>query len=166
MSELSSHFGRILEDGRSEKKNAFENIERIKLMLTEGSIEKINTTVTELIQKESVENTRLQTLILQTSQEKMLQDAIHAFHALEDIRKCISAEEYKKLTDEAHRKVHKEQVDRDAAFCLNTIRTNSQKISNSFKRINDIYIKNRDEILSQEPEKKRVRKNLDEEKSN
>lgn len=148
----------------TEIKNAFENIERIRNMLTPESMEKVNASVKELIVEETNELSKKRTTLRQTSQERLMKDAIQAFHSLEHIRECISPEEFEELTKRASLIVRKEQIDRAIEIRREKIRSNAKKIKDSVQNMSESFSQHRNELISsQEPERKRLRKNSGEE---
>ncbi len=136
-------------------------MERIRNMLTPDSMEKVSKRVQEMVAEEKEEASRQRILIRQSSQEKIMEDAIQAFRSLEQIRELFSPEEFTELTEKASQFVRKEHIERAKQIRLGKLKDSMMNIYESHERIQRTFIQHRDEIQSKQPEKKRARKNSD-----
>lgn len=141
--------------------NALDKIEKIRNMLTQESLEIVTKSAKEIVEEEREEAARQRILIRQSSQEKIMEDAIQAFRSLEHIRELFSPVEFTELTQKASQRVRAEQIERTIQIRNKKLKENIQHIDTSFRKVDEIFKQHRDEIQSKQPEKKRARKNSD-----
>lgn len=141
-----------------ELEEAFLNIERIRNMLNPSTLERVKKTVQERKKKEDEELAMQRAMLRNTCQEKLLQDAIQAFYSLEQIRELISSEDFNDFTKKASDRVREEQIQRVIKSRYEKFKSNTKKIEESRRKIDETFLEHRDALSGQGPERKRLRK--------
>lgn len=127
---------------------SFKDLERIRMMLTPDSLEKIKEDVQRNMEMEKQEAARQRMEIRQSSQAKILEEAKKAFESIERIREFMNAEEFEIVSKHALDTVREENMQKALRIRYDKLKSNISRISESKQRIDSIFSEHRDEILA------------------